>query len=54
MSTTNDFYSLMVGAPADDNSDVAAIVNNPGVPMKQVRDAGIRNVESMGQIGWLV
>ena len=68
MSTTNDFYSLMVGAPADDNSGVAAIRNNPGVaaqsgskmaepqpdPVKMLlyaKDAGTRNVESMGQIG---
>ena len=37
-------------APQSDSA-VAAIKDNPGVPMKQVRDAGTRNVESMGQIG---
>ena len=37
-------------APQSDSA-VSAIRNNPGVPMKQVRDAGTRNVESMGQIG---
>ena len=37
-------------APQSDSA-VSAIKDNPGVPMKQVRDAGTRNVESMGQIG---
>ena len=37
-------------APQSDSA-VAAIKDNPGVSMKQVRDAGTRNVESMGQIG---
>ena len=53
MASTDDFYSFMSGnvAPEQPDSAVAAIRNNPGVSMKQVRDAGTRNVESMGQIG---
>ena len=61
MASTDDFYSFMSGnvAPEQPDSAVAAIKDNPGVsmkqvrgvPMKQGRDAGTRNVESMGQIG---